>query len=303
MTTLITTPNLDKDLLVRKIVEQFLQADALIYKRPLLEFFDDQGRFIGDNLFETTFKLRPDQAPLIYEVSGPYDTVSKEYATIAKVYHRGELVFQFDLKPGIIQRTAAMVWIYLDVLKHKIGKVLLIGAGKVGKSTAEYLKHFTPDLNSIDYQDVERKIVSFEDPLRAIGIQAKYVESPEFSQYDTIIMATTTNRCLVNEENISSIRAGSAVVSLCTTSQSGEIAKEIYGRGDVNVFLDYDLSKTFTEDMKKVNELGYLDNVYYLKDLIKGEDEINKEQKINIIRLTGTPMQNIAVIDILFEKK
>ena len=132
MSKLITTHNLDKDLLVDKIVEQFGKMDQIYFKRSLLEFFDDQGQFIGDNLFETSFKLRQDQAPLIYEISGPYDTVSKQYATIGKIYHRGELLFQCDLKAGIFQRTAAMVWIYLDALKHAPGKTLLIGAGKVG---------------------------------------------------------------------------------------------------------------------------------------------------------------------------
>lgn len=301
MSQLRTTQNLDKDLLVDKIVEQFRRADQLYFKRSLLEFFDDQGQFIGDNLFETTFKLRPGQAPLIYEVSGPYDTVSKQYATIAKIYHRGELEFQCDLKAGIFQRTAAMAWIYLDALKHAPGRTLLVGAGKVGLENAAYLKHFSPGLEQIDYQDLAR-MEAYEQKLADLGIRASYQESPVLSQYDTIIMATTANGCLIHPGNFASLKPGSVVISLCTTSPTGEIDPEIYGL-DVNTFLDYELTKTFTGDMQKANDLGNLERAILFQDLLEGKTSVDTEKKVNLVRLTGTPMQNIAVVDMLLEKE
>ena len=301
MSGIMTTPSLDKNLLVAKIVEQFRHADQLYYKRALLEVFDDQGRFIGDNVFETTFKLRPDRAPLIYEVSGPYDSVSKEYATVAKVFHRGQLEFQFDLKPGIFQRTAAMVWIYLEALKHKVGRVLFLGAGKVARHTAEYLKHFCPGLQAVDYADLERRINGFETPLRELGVKASYLETVEFSLYDTIIMATTTTQCLIHEGNITAVKPGAVAVSLATTSPSGEIAAEVYARPDVNVFLDYELSKTFTGDMRKANDLGYLQKTIVYKELLKGGAAADLGSRRNIVRLTGTPLQNVAVVDLMLE--
>ncbi len=303
MLKLFQTNELDKDLLVKKIVEQFRSGEKLIFKRSLLEFFDDQGQFIGDNLFETTFKTRKNQAPLIYEVSGPYDTISKQYATVAKVYHQGELLFQSDLKAGIFQRTAAMVWIYLDTLNKPLGKTLLIGAGKVGLETGSYLKHFTPGLSQIDYQDIEQKIKEFEEPLENIGLHANYKENPDLSIYNTIIMATTTNTCLINEDNISSIKPGSVVISLCTTSPTGEIAPEIYQRDEINIFLDYEPTKTFTGDMKHAYELGYLNQAINFHELLTGKTVIDLDEKINLVRLTGTPMQNIAVIEVLLERE
>ena len=63
--------------------------------------------------------------------------------------------------------------------------------------------------------------------------------------------------------------------------------------------ISYELSKTFTEDMRKVNDLGYLDDVFYFRDIIQGQKEFDLGAKINIVRLTGTPIQNIAVIDLL----
>lgn len=303
MQKLYPTTDLDKVLLANKILEQFQSADKLNYQRALLELFDKNGQFIGDNLFETTFKTRDNQAPLIYEVSGPYDTVSKQYATIGKVYHAGELLFQCDLKAGIFQRTAAMVWIYLDALRKLPGRTLVIGAGKVGLEIGKYLKHFSSDFEFLDYQDVERKAKEFEDPLEKIGLRAVYKDNPELSDYDTIIMATTTNTCLINEKNISSLKPGSFVISLCTTSTSGEIAQEIYGREDVNIFLDYELTKTFTGDMKRVNESGYLDHAICFQELLEGKAVFNLDGKINLVRLTGTPMQNIAVIEVVLERE
>ena len=298
MIELIKTSDLDKDLLVDQIREQFTKIEQLKYRRTLLEFFDDQGKFLGDNVFETTFKLKNGDAPLVYEVSGPYDAVSKEYATIARVYYRADLQFECDMKSGIFQRTAAMVWLYLDTLKHKPVKILLIGAGKVALQTAAYIKHFSPALESMDYQDLTQKM-DFENQLQKLGLASRYLSNPDFSMYDTIILATNTNKCIIHEGNIPSIKLGSVVVSLCTTSQSGEISKEIYGRDDVNIFFDYELSKTFTEDMRKVNDLGYLEDVFYFRDIIQGQKEFDLGSKINIVRLTGTPIQNIAVIDLL----
>ncbi len=303
MQDLYPTSDLNKGLLVEKIIEQFRNTSKLNYKRALLEFFDESGRFIGDNLFETTFKIRENHAPLIYEVSGPYDTVSKEYATIGKVYQSGELLFQCDLKSGIFQRTAAMVWAYMDALGKPLGEILLVGAGKVGLETGKYLKYFSSGLEQLDYQDIEQKSEEFETPLRELGLQANYQEKPDLAAYDTVIMATTTNVCLVNTDNISSLKPGTLVISLCTTSQSGEIAPECYGLENVNIFLDYELTKTFTGDMKRINELGYLDQAISFQELLEGKTDFDRDRNINLVRLTGTPMQNIAVIEVVLERE
>jgi hypothetical protein len=116
-------------------------------------------------------------------------------------------------------------------------------------------------------------------------------------------MATTTNECLIHEGNITSIRMGSVIVSLYTTSQSGEISPEIFDREDVNIFLDYELNKTFTEDMRKANNLGYLDQVIYFRNFLLEGKDIDLGVKINIVRLMGTPIQNVAVLDMILEER
>jgi hypothetical protein len=298
MIELKKTTNLDKVLLVEKIREQFTKIEQLKYRRALLEFFDDQGKFLGDNVFETTFKVRDGDAPLVYEVSGPYDNISKEYATIARVYYRAELQLECDMKTGIFQRTAAMVWLYLDTLKHTPVKILLIGAGKVALQTAAYLKHFVPTLACVEYQDLTRK-TDFEDQLQKLGLVANFLPDPDFSMFDTIIMATNTATCLIHEGNFSTIKPGTVVISLCTTSQSGEISEEVYARTDINLFLDYDLTKTFTEDMRKANNHNYLDKAVLFHDILSGKSDFDLNTRVNIIRLTGTPLQNVAVIDMM----
>jgi hypothetical protein len=57
---------LDKDKLIDNIKRQILNFSSLKYQRSLLEFKDSEGGFIGDNVFETTFLLRDNKAPLIY---------------------------------------------------------------------------------------------------------------------------------------------------------------------------------------------------------------------------------------------
>ena len=114
-------------------------------------------------------------------------------------------------------------------------------------------------------------------------------------------MATNTNTCIINEENFLSIKPGSLIISLCTTSQSGEIFEEVYNKNNINIFLDYENTKDFTSEMRRANELGYLNNAIKFIDVLDRKVHYNLPSSVNIVRLTGTPMQNIALIDIMME--
>ena len=303
MIILKAIPTLDKRELVAKIKHIFLNFEAYKYNRVLIEFFTNENIFIGDNVLETTFKIQKNSAPIIYEVSGPYDAKSNSYPTIARVFYEGNLIYECDLKPGILQRTAAMTWLYINVLEHKPERILLFGGGNLAFHIASYLKDYIPNLMKIDYNDVEQKKDIFETPLREIGLTVNFTLSPDLSQYDTIIMATNTKDYILHARNISLIKPGTLVISLCTTSQIGEIAEDIYHRQDMNVFLDYPETKTFTADMKKANALGYLEKAILFSDIIKERASFDLRSKVNIVRLSGTPMQNIAVIDMMLEKE
>lgn len=289
---------LDKASLVANIRTQFHNIDQLKYQRALQEFFDGET-FIGDNVFETCFKLRAGLPPLAYEVSGPYCATSNEYATIGRIYERGEQVFESNIKQQIQQRTAAMVWLFFDTLRHKPEKILMVGAGKLSLEIVKYLKHFIPNLSKIDYHTRAQHTGSFEKPCRDIGVISDYQENLKLDAYDTIIMATNTNQCLIDESNINSIKPGAVIASLCTTSQTGEIAGSVYARDDVNTIFDYELTRSFTPDMKATDKAGYLNNVILLGDILKGDLPKDISKKKNVLRITGTPMQNIAVLDMI----
>ena len=289
---------LDKASLVANIRTQFQNIDQLKYQRALQEFFDGET-FIGDNVFETCFKLRAGLTPLAYEVSGPYCATSNEYATIGRIYERGKQVFESNIKQQIQQRTAAMVWLFFDALRHKPEKILMVGAGKLSLEIVKYLKHFIPSLSKIDYHTRAQHTESFEKPCRDIGVISDYQENLKLDAYDTIIMATNTNQCLIDESNITSIKQGAVIASLCTTSQTGEIAGSVYARDDVNTIFDYELTRSFTPDMKATDKAGHLNNVILLGDILKGDLPKDISKKKNVLRITGTPMQNIAVLDMI----
>ncbi|MCW8879072.1 MAG: hypothetical protein OQK51_18625 [Kangiellaceae bacterium] len=289
---------LEKDALVASIKEQYENIGRLKYQRALLEFFD-KGIFIGDNVFETSFKLRPGLAPLAYEVSGPYCAMSNEYATLGRIYENGQQIFESDIKQQIQQRTAAMVWLFLSVIDHNPKKILLVGAGKLALEIVHYLKHFIPNLSEINYHARNQRIEFFEKPCKTISVCANYQNELKPETYDTIIMATNTDTCLINENNIDSVQPGTAIVSLCTTSQTGEIAGTIYNRDDVNVMFDYDLTRGFTPDMQAADNAGFLGKVLLLSELLEGNQPGGLVEKKNILRLTGTPMQNVAVLDMM----
>lgn len=295
----MTDTLLDKDTLVANIRAQIKNSAHLKYQRALLEFEDNDGGFLGDNVFETSFLIRSHQPPLIYEVSGPYDTVSNEYATIGRIYESGQRIFEADIKQQIQQRTAAMVWLMLDAIKHRPGNILMVGAGLLADETLRYLKYFMPDLAHIDYHARNRRVDTFEATCSGLGVTATYQSGLSLAGYDTIIMVTNTSEILIDSSTIGTVQEGAVIASLCTTSQVGEIAGDVYGRDDVTVLFDYDLTRRFTPDMRKADEAGYLGQVTFLSDILNGTATLDLAGKRNILRITGTPMQNIAVLDML----
>ena len=63
--------------------------------------------------------------------------------------------------------------------------------------------------------------------------------------------------------------------------------------------LDDDLSRRFTPDMRKAEEAGALERALLLPDLLTGRAKLPDDPRAVLIRLTGTPMQNLAVIDLM----
>ena len=290
---------LDKDALMASIRAQIANSKQLKYQRALLEFEDNEGGFLGDNVFETSFLLRDGQTPLIYEVSGPYDTVSNEYATVGRIYDSGKRIFECDMKDQIQQRTAAMVTLFLDAIGHTPDKILLVGAGKLATETVRYLRHCLPGLTTLDYHARTQRADTFETTCNELGVDAVFKRSLELGGYDTIIMVTNTAKCLIDAGNIDAVQNGAVIASLCTTSQVGEIAGDVYGRDGVNVIFDYDLTRTFTPDMRAADAAGHLQDVTFLADILNGSPVPDRSDKTTILRITGTPMQNVAVLDMM----
>lgn len=299
MNPLLPSIDFDKPQLAEKILSCFKKQEEYLYKRNLIEVFDKNNKFIGDNLVETIFHVKKDGPPVVYEISGPYDATSKEYATCARVYYQGELIFEFDMKRAILQRTASMVLLYLDYLEHDHGNILIWGAGKLATHIVSHLKYFNPQLTSIDYIDLRSPNKVFEDELDKINIIARNTPLPNLNNYSTIILATNTSECIIDQKNITLLQPGTTVVSLCTSSQRGEVSKEIYA-SDVNIFMDYELTRTFTEDMRIAKE--YTKNAIMFLDVLSEKTRNDIKTKINIIRLTGTPYQNVAVIDMMMKR-
>lgn len=317
MIKLQPTPKLDKEKLVELIKEKFLNIEDYKYHRVLQDYRDNEGNFIGDNFWESTFKLSEGESPTIYEITGPYDIVSKKYAYVARVFKDGDMVYQFDMRAGNAQRVAAIVWGYLSELnlnsaeRGKPKRVLLIGPGNINRHVLEYLVHFMPELENVDYYHYKEAKPEFEKFAQELGVGAKFVSEIDYTAYDTFISAVNGKEPVVDVENFKKIKPGSVFVSLSTTG-ANDLHPEIYGLDTVNLFFDYEGTKTFTEDMRTANEKGYLENVIYYTDVLRKQiapmpmagrkSAPAVDEKVNVLRLTGTPMQNIAVIEMMLAK-
>lgn len=303
MIQLPNTPSLNKEKLVELIKDKFLHIEDYKYHRTLQDFKDNEGNFLGDNFWETTFKLNEGESPTIYEITGPFDIVSKKYAYVARVFKEGEMLYQFDMRAGNAQRVGAMVCAYLNAIGHSPKKILLIGPGNINKHVLEYLKHFMPELNAVEYYHYAEAKPEFEKFAEGIDVKATFVSKIDYSAYDTFIGAVNGKKPVVNVEDFKKIKPGSAFVSLSTTG-ANDLHPDIYGLDGINLFFDYEGTKMFTEDMRTANAKGYLEKAVYFADVLKGDSGVqlrNGDGKVNVLRLTGTPMQNIAVIEMMLK--
>ena len=139
----------------------------------------------------------------------------------------------------------------------------------------------------------------FEQDLGQIGIQATAHSEASFSGFDMVILATNTDTVLLDGAKLATLDQGSVVVSLRTTSMVGEIAQEVYGRDDVHCILDHDLSRRFTPDMRRADDAGTLSKAVLLTDILNTGSTVSlPADKVTIVRMTGTPMQNLALLDL-----
>lgn len=131
-------------------------------------------------------------------------------------------------------------------------------------------------------------------------MSSQYQDTLNLTSYDTIIMVTNTLGCLIDEGNFESVCDGAVIASLCTTSQTGKIAGTIYDREDVNVIFDYELTRNFTPDLQAADKAGHLDKVSFLRVILNEKVTAAPTSKKTVLSITGTPMQNLAVINILW---
>ena len=57
--------------------------------------------------------------------------------------------------------------------------------------------------------------------------------------------------------------------------------------------------------MRAADKAGHLSNVTHLKEILDGtaSNNLDLHSKRNLLRLTGTPMQNIAVLNMIQERQ
>ena len=199
---------MDRDALLARVKERFLSADQLSYVRSLQEVFGPDDAFLGDNVFETTFDRDSSTPPLVYEVSGPYDAASREYATVGRVYRGGALQWSGDIKPGILARTAAMVCLALDAVGHSPRRLLLVGPGKLGRETLSWMTERAPDLEMIGVRGRSPAPQALLAELVGRGVKAREDRSDGFAGYDCVVMTTNTDRLLLDAAGLETVERG-----------------------------------------------------------------------------------------------
>lgn len=282
--------NIELKALGAKLTEVLLHQERYQMDLIVKEFDGD------DFLFFYIYEKRQGSSPRFYFIVSPYDQVTKAAPQGAQVFDNGKLVLQLDYTEYVKVRTGLMDAFALSALgQDPTGKkILYMGAGGVSEWSLRALKAYFPNVTSVDYKNASGGKASFESLGKSLGITTTYVDTPDIALYDYIFMHTSARTPIINAEQVAQIKKG-AFISIY--SDKTEVAIEVYK--DAAVLLNWQNSFKKEEDLVAANEKGFVDEskVAIMHSLL--DNHAIPEGHHIVFRSGGTPMQNIAVLQLL----
>lgn len=282
--------NIDLKALGAKLTEVLLHQERYQMDLIIKDFNGD------DFLFFYIYEARQGAAPRFYFIVSPYDQITKAAPQGAQVFEDGKLVLQLDYTEYVKVRTGLMDAFALSTLHHDPTnkKILYVGAGGVSEWSLRALKAYFPNVTAVDYKNASGGKASFELLGKSLGVATTYVNTPDIASYDYIFMHTNSRVPVLSPEQVAQIKKG-AFVSIY--SDKTEAATEIYK--NAAVLLNWQNSFKKEEDLIEANKQGFVDEskVAIMGSLLKGQSMPIADRIV--FRSGGTPMQNIAVLQLL----
>ena len=294
---------MDLSTLTKNIKQTFLEQNRYVFEKKVTEFRVN-GQFVGDiiNFLMFDGSTTP---PTFYEVSTPFDLISKKAPQHALVYRDGKCVFQTDYTEYAAMRTGVMDGLVLShTHKNKLNdkKVLMFGSGKTASWSLKGLAALVPEISQIDYFSLSGQKPVFEELGQEIGIQLKYHNDwrDNLSQYDIILCHTRAEAPLLNKYDIKNVKDDAQIHSYITSTEHGELVDEFY-TNKINLVSDWPKALEYNKILMRVvaNKQVEPSSIVYLREVLGGTYVPKPGSPYTIFQFSGTPIQNLAVLQLL----
>lgn len=292
--------------LLESIKSAFLNQDKYMFDKYVPEFKID-GKYFADSYNQMAVEPRGDKPPRFYYNISPFDTISKTAPDQAIVFEGGKQLLNIEFTDYVKMRTAAMDTIVLEALgvKSLADKcVLLMGAGNVARHTVKILKNKFPDFGQIDVITKSGKFDELQTICDGLGVSISRGSLDDIHDYDIILCHTNTEVPVLAQEHRDKLKAGAIITTFIDPAVSNEVANEFYDATKANIIGDWEQTRTRATDFAAAVQSGLAkdQDMIMLQDLLSGKRSIDASKGYIIYRSTGTPIQNLAVLQTLLAK-
>lgn len=295
--------NIDLKTLGESIKKVFLEQDRYVFEKKVTEFAVD-GKFAGDIINFLMFDPST-TPPTFYEVSTPFDLISKKAPQHALVYRDGKCIFQTDYTEYAAMRTGLMDGLVLShTHKNRLAdmKILLFGSGKTATWAMRGLVALTPEIKRVDYVSLNGRKIEFEEIGKEAGIELRYLKNwrTELPNYDIVLCHTRADSPILTKEDIPHIKSEAQIHSYITSTEHGELADEFY-TNTINLVSDWPKILDYNKILMRVvaNHQVDPDEIQYLRELFDEKYAAKASAPYTIFQFGGTPIQNLAVLQLL----
>lgn len=295
--------DIDSKALLSNIEKVFVEQNKYLFDKHVPEFVVD-GKFLGDYFSQIAVELKGNQPPRFYHNLSPFDVISKKSPDRALVFEAGELLVDMDFTKYARVRTAIMTGLVLrsiGVTSLANKKVLLIGSGNIAQQAVRLLKGAYPELSEVWCISKSGDITAITVKGQEVGVKVSTGNLDELKEFDVIICHTSTNEALLRDEHLARLKKGVFIASFISSTENGELEDSYYDTDKANIICDWDATKSAAKDLARAINTSKVDEseIVLLDELFSGKKNIDLSKTMTIYRSVGTPIQNLAVLQLL----
>ncbi len=288
--------------LIEQLRSAFLDQDKYQFDKHVPEFTAG-SEFLGDCFSQIVVEPKGNKPPRFYHTFSPFDVISKQAPDQALVFENGKLLYNADFTDAVVARTAAMDTLILHALgvTNLMDKnILIIGSGKVAQRSMKYLAEVFGDLKTIACLSRTDDITAMIRTGQECGVSVTTGSLGQISNYDIILCHTNAKDVVLSDEYRSKIKQGAIITTFISSTEHGEIADSFYDSDKANVIIDWQQTLTTAKDLARALHAGTIreTDVVTIKELLGGR-KLAKDKRYTVYRSIGTPIQNLAVLQLL----